>query len=206
MNAPVPGNFFIVCAPSGAGKTTLVKALLAADPGVRLSISYTTRAPRPGEAEGRDYHFVSRERFQAMREAGEFLESAEVHGNQYGTAEAWVMGERAAGHDVLLEIDWQGANQVRRLVPESIGIFVLPPSLDALGERLASRATDSREVIERRLEVARSEIGHVAEFDFVIINNNFDEAARDLQAIVRAARLRLAVQASRHQSLINTMR
>lgn len=206
MNAPVPGNFFIVCAPSGAGKTSLVKALLAADPAVRLSISYTTRAPRPGEAEGRDYHFVTRERFMEMRDAGEFLESAEVHGNLYGTAEAWVKRERATGRDVLLEIDWQGAAQVRGLVPDAIGIFVLPPSLDALARRLAGRATDAPEVIERRLRAARTEIGHVAEFDFVIINNDFDEAARDLLAIVRAARLRLAVQSGRHESLINAMK
>ena len=206
MTTPVPGNFFIVCAPSGAGKTSLVKALLAADPAVRLSISYTTRAPRPGEAEGRDYHFVSRERFMAMRDAGEFLESAEVHGNLYGTAEAWVKLERAAGHDVLLEIDWQGAAQVRGRVRDAMGIFVLPPSLDALARRLAGRATDTAEVIERRLRAARTEIGHVAEFDFVIINDDFDEAARDLLAIVRAARLRLAVQSGRHESLINAMK
>ena len=206
MNAPVPGNFFVVSAPSGAGKTSLVKALLAADPGVHLSISCTTRAPRPSEEDGRDYHFVSRERFHAMRDAGEFLESAEVHGNLYGTREAWVREALGAGRDVLLEIDWQGAAQVRRLAPEAVGIFILPPSLHTLAQRLSGRATDAPEVIERRLRVARSEIGHVAEFDFVIINNDFDEAARDLQAIVRAARLRLAVQTRRHESLINAMK
>lgn len=206
MSIPVPGNFFIVSAPSGAGKTSLVKALLAADPGVRLSVSCTTRAPRPGEVDGRDYHFVGRDRFLAMRDAGEFLESAEVHGNLYGTVEAWVRRTRAAGHDVLLEIDWQGAAQVRRLVPDATGVFVLPPSLEALAQRLAGRGTDAPEVIERRLRAARDEIGHVAEFDFVIINKDFDEAARDLQAIVRAARLRLAAQARRQESLINAMK
>ena len=205
MTSPTPGNFFIVAAPSGAGKTSLVKALLEADPGVRLSVSYTTRAPRPGEADGRDYHFVTQERFRAMREAGEFLECAEVHGNLYGTSEGWVTAQRAAGHDVLLEIDWQGATQVRRLVPDAVSIFVLPPSLEALAQRLDGRATDSPEVIARRLRAARDEIGHVAEFDFVIINKHFDEAARDLQAIVRAARLRLDIQARRHESLINAM-
>jgi guanylate kinase len=206
MSVPTPGNFFIVAAPSGAGKTSLVKALLEADPGVRLSVSYTTRAPRPGEANGRDYHFVSRERFLAMSDAGAFLESAEVHGNLYGTAEAWVRDERAAGHDVLLEIDWQGAAQVRRLVPDAVGIFVLPPSLEVLAERLSGRGTDAPVVIASRLRAARDEIGHVAEFDFVIINKHFDEAARDLQAIVRAARLRLALQARCHESLINAMK
>lgn len=200
------GTLFIVSAPSGAGKTSLVRALLAADPGVRLSISHTTRSLRPGEVDGRDYHFVSRDAFDAMRARDEFLESAEVHGNFYGTSRAWIAERMAAGDDILLEIDWQGALQVRNLMAEAVGIFVLPPSLDALGERLANRATDSPEVIARRMSAARAEIGHVDEFDYVIINTHFEEAARDLIAIVRARRLRLTAQLSRHRQLIDSMK
>ena len=200
------GTLFIVSAPSGAGKTSLVRALLAADPGVRLSISHTTRPMRPGEADGRDYHFISRDVFDAMRARGDFLESAEVHGNFYGTSRAWISEGMMAGDDVLLEIDWQGALQVRRIMAEAVGIFVLPPSLDALAERLANRATDSPEVIARRMSAARSEIGHVGEFDYVIINTEFEDAARDLIAIVRARRLRLTAQLSRHRQLIDSMK
>ncbi len=200
------GTLFIVSAPSGAGKTSLVRALLAADPGVRLSISHTTRPMRPGEADGRDYHFISRDTFDAMRACGDFLESAEVHGNFYGTSRAWIAERMNAGDDVLLEIDWQGALQVRRIMAEAVGIFVLPPSLDALAERLANRATDSPDVIARRMSAARSEIGHVGEFDYVIINTEFEDAARDLIAIVRARRLRLTAQLSRHRQLIDSMK
>jgi len=200
------GSLLIVSAPSGAGKTSLVRALLAADPRVKLSISYTTRAMRPGEEDGRDYHFVSKEDFAAMRARGDFLESAEVHGNLYGTSRAWIAQRMQAGDDILLEIDWQGALQVRRLMPDSIGIFVLPPSIEALAERLASRATDAPEVIAHRVSAARSEIGHVEEFDYVMINNDFEEATRDLTAIVRAVRLRLPAQLLRHHSLIESLK
>lgn len=202
----MPGKLFIVSAPSGAGKTSLVRALLAADPGVRLSISHTTRAMRPGEVDGRDYHFVTKDTFDAMRARGDFLESAEVHGNFYGTSRGWIAERMAAGDDILLEIDWQGALQVRRIMSEAVGIFVLPPSLDALAERLANRATDSPDVIARRMSAARAEIGHVGEFDYVIINTEFEDAARDLIAIVRARRLRLTAQLSRHRQLIDSMK
>ena len=186
------GNVFIVCAPSGAGKTSLVTALLSREKQVRLSVSYTTRAQRPGEVDGRDYHFVDRETFRQMLERGEFLESAEVHGNFYGTSQAWIGEQRGADHDIVLEIDWQGAQQVHRLIADAIGIFILPPSMEALSARLNNRRQDSPAVIAQRLEAARGEIAHVEEFDYVIINNNFDEAVEDLVSIVRSARLRLA--------------
>ncbi len=199
------GHLFIICAPSGAGKTSLVAELLKVDRGIRLSVSYTTRAPRSGEINGRDYHFVSAEDFQARQAAGEFLESALVHGNHYGTSRAWIAGQRAAGSDILLEIDWQGAAQVRRLIPDAIGIFVLPPSFEALVSRLNTRATDAPEVISRRLAAAREEISHVGEFDYVIINDQFGDAVQDLVAVVRAQRLRRDVQTARHGGLINRM-
>ena len=200
------GNIFIVCAPSGAGKTSLVRELLARDPNVHLSASYTTRAPRPGEQGGRDYHFVTRPVFQTMLERAEFLESAEVHGNLYGTSQAWIEAHLGQGHDIVLEIDWQGAQQVRKSIPEAIGIFILPPSLDALRQRLKNRRQDSDAVIKRRLKAARGEIAHLAEFDYVIINNNFDDAVEDLASIVRSARLRLPSQAARHSDLINSLK
>ena len=202
----MPGNLFIVCAPSGAGKTSLVAELLKRDSRVRLSVSFTTRAPRPAEIDGRDYHFIDSARFQAMVEQGEFLESAEVHGNFYGTSQTWIADQRAAGHDILLEIDWQGAQQVRTLIPDVIGIFVMPPSLPALRARLENRRQDSAEVIERRLRAARSEISHVSEFDYVIINDTFDAAVADLVSVVRSARLRLATQLSLHADLFNSIK
>ena len=200
------GNMFVVCAPSGAGKTSLVAELLRRDRNARLSVSHTTRAPRPGEQDGRDYHFVSRSAFGSMIERGEFLESAEVHGNLYGTSQGWIDHQRRNDVDIVLEIDWQGAQQVRRLVPEVIGIFVLPPSLASLRRRLNDRGQDSGAVIERRLEAARGEIAHLAEFDYVIVNNNFDDAVEDLVSVVRAARLRTAPQVSRHSDLINLLK
>jgi guanylate kinase len=202
----VSGTLFIVAAPSGAGKTSLVRRLLANDPAIRLSVSYTTRAARPGEANGRDYHFVARAEFEQMRTRGELLESAEVHGNLYGTSRAWIERENRAGSDILLEIDWQGAVQVRRLMPAAVGIFILPPSIEALAERLQQRGTDTPEVIAGRLQVARDEIGHVDEFDYVIINKDFEVAVQDLQAIVRAERLSLRAQLERHRDTINRMK
>ena len=202
----MPGNLFIVCAPSGAGKTSLVNALLEREPDIELSVSYTTRAARRGEENGRDYHFVDRASFDAMAARGEFLESAEVHGNLYATSQAWLNERMAQGRDILLEIDWQGAAQVRRLMPQAIGVFILPPSLDALRRRLTARGQDSNEVIERRLANAREEISHLAEFDYVIINQTFEVAVVDLVSIVRAQRLRLAAQLERHADLINRMK
>jgi len=195
------GLLFIVAAPSGAGKSSLVNAVLAEDPGLRLSISYTTRAPRPGEADGREYHFVDRDAFLRMAAAGDFLESAEVHGNFYATSQRQIERIRAGGHDAVLEIDWQGAQQVRRLFPDAIGIFILPPSLAALRHRLVARGQDSDAVIQRRLAAAEEEMSHAAEFDYAIINNEFDEARRDLAAVIRASRLSLARQSARYPEL-----
>jgi guanylate kinase len=183
------GTLFVVAAPSGAGKTSLVKALLKNDPAIRLSVSYTTRTPRPGEVNGKDYHFVSVEVFREMTARGEFLESAEVYGNYYGTSEAWIAGEIAAGHDILLEIDWQGAAQVKKCFPEAVTLFILPPSIEALRERLAGRAQDSQEVIDRRVAAAREDISHADEFEYIIINDDFDQALLELMAVVQASRL-----------------
>ena len=192
------GILFIISAPSGAGKSSLTAKLLEADSKVHLSVSYTTRAPRPAEVDGRDYHFVDKARFMGMLKRGEFLESAEVHGNHYGTSEAWIREQRAAGSDVLLEIDWQGAQQVRRIFPDAIGIFILPPSIAELERRMRQRGQDSEEVVRRRLAVAADEMSHAAEFEYVIINNDFEEARRDLIAVVRASRLNYSRQLERY--------
>jgi len=195
------GKLYVVAAPSGAGKTTLVRLLLESEPGVHLSISYTTRGPRPGEADGREYHFVDVATFRAMMARGDFLEWAEVHGNFYGTSKVWIADHLAAGHDVLLEIDWQGAQQVRAVFPQAIGVFILPPSMEELTRRLTGRGTDSAEVVERRLAAAQAEMRHVGEFDYVIINDGLEQALDDLRAVVRASRLDLAGQRARHAAL-----
>ena len=195
------GKLYVVAAPSGAGKTTLVRLLLDSEPGVHLSISYTTRGPRPGEVDGREYHFVDVATFRAMMDRGDFLEWAEVHGNFYGTSKVWIGDQLAAGHDVLLEIDWQGAQQVRAVFPAAIGVFILPPSMEELTRRLTGRGTDSAEVIERRLAAAQAEMRHVGEFDYVIINDGLEQALDDLRAVVRASRLDLAGQRARHAAL-----
>jgi len=197
------GNLFIVTAPSGAGKTSLVGALLASDPHVKLSISCTTRAPRPGEVHGVDYNFVTEPRFLQMLEAGEFLESAEVHGSRYGTSQKWVEEQLQAGEDILLEIDWQGAAQVRGLFPNTISIFILPPSVEELEHRLNKRGQDSAAVIALRVANAREEISHVSEFDYVIINDKFDEALQDLRAIIQAHRLKTGKQLRKHAEMLN---
>jgi guanylate kinase len=193
----MPGSLFVVVAPSGAGKTSLVDALLKRDANIRLSISYTTRAPRDGEADGREYHFVDRAAFEKMIAAGEFLEHASVYGNYYGTSRLWIEDELAGDHDVLLEIDWQGAAQVRRLFPHVVGIFILPPSIDELRRRLRARGKDTEEAIEKRMASAREEISHVLEFEYIIINERFDSALDDLIAIVHATRVSRAQQALR---------
>ncbi len=200
------GILYIVSAPSGAGKTTLVSALMAADPLVFKSVSCTTRSLRPGEVEGRDYHFVSEAVFSRMLAHGDFLENALVYGNHYGTSRKWVTEQTAQGHDILLEIDWQGAAQVRKLVPESISIFVLPPSLAHLEDRLRKRAQDSEVSIARRLGNAHEEISHVTEFDYVIINEDFNRAAQDLISIIQAERLKLARQLARHSNFSNLLK
>ncbi|MBY0439740.1 MAG: guanylate kinase [Burkholderiales bacterium] len=200
------GCLFVVSAPSGAGKTSLVQALLAADPAVRKSVSYTTRDPRPGEADGHDYHFVDMAEFERMIQANDLLEHARVHGNCYGTGRTWALGALAAGDDIVLEIDWQGAQQVRRLYPQAVSVFILPPSIDALESRLRGRGQDSDEVIDRRVQAARAEIAHVHEFDYVIVNSVFATAARELQSIAIAHRLMRSAQLARHQALIDALR
>ena len=200
------GILFIISSPSGGGKTSLVRALLEAEPEVRLSVSYTTRAARPGEVDGRDYHFVTPPVFERMLEAGEFLESAVIYGNRYGTSQKWIERERAEGHDVLLEIDWQGAQQVRRLMRQVVSIFILPPSPEVLESRLKGRGEDSEEVVTRRLAAARHEIAHVSEYEYVIINDYFNRAAQDLRSIIGAERLKAARQLAHHVSLINRFR
>ncbi|MBN9694978.1 MAG: guanylate kinase [Zoogloea sp.] len=193
----MPGTLFIVTAPSGAGKTTLVSGLLARDPLVSLSVSYATRAPRAGEVNGQHYHFVDVPTFRALRDKGEFLEWAEVHNNYYATSKTWLESQIASGKDILLEIDWQGAQQVRKVFPKAVGVFILPPSVEELERRLRGRGTDSEEVIARRVLGARGEMRHVAEFDYVIINEDLSAALDDLVAVVRASRLRYANQEAR---------
>jgi guanylate kinase len=199
---PASGCLFVLAAPSGGGKTSLVKALLEREPGMRLSVSYTTRAPRPGEVDGVDYHFVDEAAFMALRANGEFLEHAFVHGHWYATSATWLAREVQAGHDVLLEIDWQGARQVRSLIPGSVLVFILPPSLASLEQRLVKRGQDSPEVIARRIDAAREEMRHCGEFDYVIMNQDFARAVDDLSVIVRAARLAAPRQQVRHAALI----
>ena len=202
------GNLFVVSAPSGAGKSSLVSAVLAGDKRLALSVSFTTRPPRSGEVDGREYHFVDDETFEKMLGRGEFLESAEVHGNRYGTSRKWIGESRAKGLDVVLEIDWQGARQVRKAFPDAVSIFILPPIpvLPELERRLRARGQDTEEAIQRRLHDAREEISHVGEFDYVIINKEFEEARRDLAAIVQATRLTLSRQSANHPEIFKTFR
>lgn len=201
----IAGNLFIITAASGAGKTSLVKALLAKDSQLCLSISHTTRQPRPGEVNGQDYHFVDEDTFLTMLGEAQFLESAEVHGARYGTSQAAVDAPLKAGKDVILEIDWQGAAQVRHLYPQAVSIFILPPSVETLAFRLNTRGQDSSETIARRVAAAREEMRHVAEFDYVTINDDFDIALQDISAIIRTQRLASAAQLQRYASLIQTL-
>ncbi|HVL10769.1 MAG TPA: guanylate kinase [Burkholderiaceae bacterium] len=200
-----PGNLFMVVAPSGAGKSSLVNALLAQDAHIRLSVSYTTRAPRPGETDGVQYHFVTVDEFMAARDRGEFLEWAEVHGNYYATSRVWIEQQMAAGTDVLLEIDWQGAKQVHQQFANAVEIFILPPSLTALEERLKKRGQDADNVITRRLLAAGSEMAHAPEADYVIINEVFDTALQQLRGVVEATRLRVDSQRARHMQLFSEL-
>jgi len=193
-------------APSGAGKTSLVNELLKREPNIHLSISYTTRAPRQGEQHGREYHFVERAAFEKMIASGDFLEHANVYGNYYGTSRKWIEGELEGDHDVLLEIDWQGARQVKKLFPHAVGISILPPSIEELRKRLTARGKDSPETIERRMAVARDEIKHALDFEYIIVNESFDVAVTDLQSIVRAARLSRPQQEARLASLLAQFR
>lgn len=206
MNTPtIPGNLFIITAASGAGKTSLVEALLASDAQIKRSVSHTTRQPRLGEQNGVHYHFVNEAQFLEILSAGGFLESALVHGAQYGTSETAVRNRLKLGLDVVLEIDWQGAVQVRKVMPNAISIFILPPSVETLQQRLRGRGQDSEEVIAKRVAAARDEMRHVSEFDYVTINDVFDEALQDLLAIIRTQRLTTASQLQRHTKLVQNL-
>lgn len=197
------GTLFVISAPSGAGKTSLVAEMLRNDAKLGVSISHTTRPMREGEQDGVNYHFVSRDEFEAMIARGDFLEHADVFGNYYGTSQVWVRETLARGEDVILEIDWQGAEQVRRLIPECVSIFIVPPSAEVLRERLTGRGTDAPEVVERRLNEATEECSHALEFDYLVVNDEFEVALADLLSIVRAQRLRMQVQQFRHGGLLS---
>ncbi|MGO1002894.1 guanylate kinase [Lysobacter sp. CA196] len=199
------GTLYIVAAPSGAGKSSIVNAVLARDPNIRLSISFTSRQPRPGERHAEHYHFVSAQEFEAMVEAGDFFEYARVHGDWKGSARQSVEPFLAAGKDVLLEIDWQGARQVRSKVPDAVSVFILPPSRQALESRMRTRGQDSEATIRQRLDAAREEMSHYGEFDYVIVNEVFDTAVEEMCAIFLASRLRREPQVARHARLITAL-
>ncbi len=199
------GTLYIVAAPSGAGKTSIVNACQARDPNICLSISFTSRAPRPGERHAEHYHFVSADEFKRMVAVGDFFEHALVHGDWKGTARQSVEPQLAAGRDVLLEIDWQGARQVRSQVPDAVSVFILPPSREALQQRMQARGQDSQAVIARRLAAAREEMSHYTEFDYVIVNEVFGTAVDDMCAIFTASRLRREPQVERHAGLISAL-
>jgi guanylate kinase len=200
-----PGNLYIVSAPSGAGKTSLVNALIDTMDDLKVSVSHTTRPSRPGEIDGVNYHFIAKDRFQTMLDDGAFLESAEVFGNYYGTSQQWVRDTLATGCDVILEIDWQGAQQVRRLMPEATSIFILPPSRKALQERLNNRGQDPADVIAQRMAAAISEMSHYADADYLVINDNFDIALQELRAILVAGRLALEKQQQRQATRLSEL-
>ncbi len=199
------GTLFTVSAPSGAGKTSLVGALVKSNPEVCVSVSHTTRAMRPGEVDGVNYHFVTRDAFEEMLEAGDFLEHAHVFGNLYGTSQKWVMETLKQGIDVILEIDWQGAQQVRKLIPDTVGLFILPPSLACLRQRLTSRGQDDESVINTRMSEAISEMSHYPEADYLIINDDFTVALAQFQALVTSQHLRLERQVERHELLLKSL-
>ncbi len=196
------GTLYIISAPSGAGKTSLVKALMDSMRRVRVSVSHTTRAMRPGEVDGVNYHFTQRETFVKMLEQGDFLEHAEVFGNMYGTSHSWVKDTLAQGYDLILEIDWQGAQQVRKLVPEAKSIFILPPTRKDLRQRLHNRGQDAADVIDLRMQQAIAEMSHYVEYDYIVINDNFATALQDLKAIFHCNQLLLDTQQKRHTQLL----
>lgn len=200
-----PGRLYIISAPSGAGKTSLVAALLKADSTIEVSVSHTTRAPRPGEQDGINYHFVDIGRFEQLISQGAFLEHAKVFDNFYGTSQSWIEGRLALGQDVILEIDWQGAQQVRKLVPDALSIFIVPPSKEVLRTRLMGRGQDDEAVIARRMADATSESSHYPEYDYLVINDKFDQALADLSAIFRAQRLLIGQQTKRHVKLLSDL-
>lgn len=199
------GTLFTVSAPSGAGKTSLVRALVESTHNLCVSISHTTREQRPGETDGVNYHFVSHAAFTAMLEQAAFLEHAQVFANLYGTSKHWVEETLAAGDDVILEIDWQGATQVRRLMPQAVGVFILPPSRTCLHQRLTGRGQDGTEVIEARMAEAKSEMSHYVEADYLIVNDHFDTALAEFKAVITAQRLRLEKQQLRHHALLKSL-
>jgi len=199
------GTLYIVAAPSGAGKSSIVNAVLARDNNISLSISFTSRPPRPGERHAEHYHFVSAPEFEAMVAAGDFFEHALVHGDWKGTARQSVEPQLMGGRDVLLEIDWQGARQVRRQITDAVSVFILPPSRTALDERMHKRGQDSDEVIAQRLAAAREEMSHYGEFDYVIVNEHFETAVADMCSIFTASRLRKDAQVARHARLITSL-
>ena len=199
------GTLYVFSAPSGAGKTTLVKALLEQTIDIGVSVSHTTRAPRDGELDGKDYNFVSQDTFKSLIDQSAFLEHAQVFDNFYGTSQIWVEQELAAGRDVILEIDWQGAQQIRQQMPHMVSVFILPPSREELLKRLTGRGTDSQEIIDRRMQDAVSEMSHYGEFNYLIINDDFDTALQELRSIVIARRQRTAVQSQKQQSLLKNL-
>jgi guanylate kinase len=199
------GTLYIVAAPSGAGKSSIVNAVLSRDPNISLSISFTSRKPRPGERHAEHYHFIDAEAFKAMVAAGDFFEYALVHGDWKGTARQSVEPQLMAGRDVLLEIDWQGARQVRSRIPDAVSVFILPPSRAALEQRMRKRGQDSEEVIAQRLAAAREEMSHYGEFDYVIVNEDFDTAVSEMCSIFTASRLRKDAQVARHARLITSL-
>ena len=199
------GTLYVFSAPSGAGKTSLVKALLEQTTHIGVSVSHTTRDPRPGEENGKDYNFVSQDKFKALIEQSAFLEHAQVFDNFYGTSQAWVENELAAGRDVILEIDWQGAEQIRQQMPDTVSVFILPPSREELHNRLTGRGQDSAETIERRMQDAVSEMSHYNEFNYIIINDDFEVALQQLRSVVLARRQRSEAQSQLHADLLKNL-
>lgn len=205
MQKTSTGTLYVFSAPSGAGKTTLVKALLEQTDAIGVSVSHTTRDSREGEINGKDYNFVSQDEFKTLIEKSAFLEHAQVFDNFYGTSQIWVEQELAAGRDVILEIDWQGAEQIRQQMPEMVSIFILPPSREELLKRLTGRGTDSQEIIDRRMQDAVSEMSHYGDFDYLIINDDFDIALQELRSVVLARRQRIAAQCQKQQKLLENL-
>jgi guanylate kinase len=205
LTSSYQGSMLMIVAPSGAGKSSLVNALLKEDAGLKLSLSTTTRGPRPGEVDGKDYRFLTKEDFLQERDEGHFLEWAQVHGHFYGTSKPWIESQMQAGSDVVLEIDWQGAQQIRKLIPSVQWIFIFPPSIDALEERLRKRGQDDEETIQRRLAAAHVELMHAPEADFIVVNDSFDQALLDLKHILASSRLRSVPSMARNPALLKRL-